>query len=188
MVRRKVAPTHTFGEFAERAVADLTERAANADADADADALVIGKGHNFRTIAGRITTLIMKWGGIPIADISEHALNDWIEDSHRVVDRVATAQRGKTVRKKPAISTLGNLDQAFEKVWAEAVKGNVVDRRKQPVIDKTEYGEDGENRPFIDQAGVEAVANVMSDAWVAKGARGRNTPPLTNGFCVAALP
>jgi hypothetical protein len=47
-----------------------------------------------------------------------------------------------------------------------------VDRRKRPVIDKTERGEDGENRPFIDQAAVEAAANVMSDARLAKGARG----------------
>ncbi len=167
VVPRKVAPKHTFGEFAARAISDLTELAAAADAN------VKGKGHNFRTIASRIKTLDEKWGNIPIAEISEHMLNDWVEDEYRVVDRTATAQRGEIVRKKPAVTTLGNLDQAFEKVWAEAVKSRVVDRRKRPVIDKTEHGEDGENRPFIDQAGVDAVARVMSDAWLAKGARGQ---------------
>jgi integrase len=165
-VPRKAAPRRTFGEYAARTIADLTERAI------DADAKVKGKGHNFRTIVSRIETLVEKWGGTPIADISEHMLNDWVEDEYRVVDRTATAQRGEVVRKRPAVTTLGNLDQAFEKVWAEAVKSRVVDRRKRPVIDKTEHGEDGENRPFIDEAVVFALAKVMTDEWIAKGARG----------------
>lgn len=165
-VPRKVAPKHTFGEYGAKAVADLTERAAKADGE------VKGKGHNFRTVARRVETLVEKWGATPIADISEHMLNDWVEGEYRVVDRTATARRGEIVLKKPAVTTLGNLDQAFEKVWAEAVKSRVVDRRKRPMIDKTEHGEDGENRPFIDQAGVEAVARVMSDAWLARGTRG----------------
>jgi hypothetical protein len=107
---RKVAPKHTFGEFAAPAIIDLTGLGAAADAN------IKGKGHNFRAIASRIKTLVEKWGEIPIAAISEHMLNDWVEDDYRVVDRTATAQRSEIVRKKSALTTLGNLDQAFEKV------------------------------------------------------------------------
>ena len=42
----------------------------------------------------------------------------------------------------------------------------MVDRRQRPMIDKS-LGEDGERRPSISEAEVQAVAEVMNDAWVA---------------------
>jgi integrase len=61
---------------------------------------------------------------------------------------------------------LGNLDWALARVWNEAVKARVVDRRARPAINRTEHGEDGEARPFIDSAGVARVASVMDDEWL----------------------
>ena len=47
----------------------------------------------------------------------------------------------------------------------EAVADKIVDRRHRPMIDKA-LGEDGEPRAFIDAAGVQAVARVMTDEWI----------------------
>jgi integrase len=41
-----------------------------------------------------------------------------------------------------------------------------VDRRNRPVIDKTEYGEDGEARSFIDDAAVARLEQVMDGKWL----------------------
>ena len=135
----------------------------------------LGKGHNFRAIARRIENdLLPRWGATDITKLTEHDLNDWIEDDYRVEDTEATVKlygrqpRGKDrqkVWKKPGVTTLGNLDHALLHVWQEAVADKIVDRRHRPTIDKA-LGEDGEPRAFIDAAGVQAVANVMTDDWI----------------------
>ena len=117
-----------------------------------------------------------RWADTPITAISENDLNDWIADEYRVEDVAATiAKYGvqpkgegrQVVWKKPAQTTLGNLDWAFRKVWMHAVAAKVVDRRHRPTI-RREHGEVGEQRPFIDAPGVQAVARVLSDEWVNK--------------------
>ena len=137
--------------------------------------MTLGKGHNFRAIARRIENdLLPRWGATDITKLTEHDLNDWIEDDYRVEDTEATVKlygrqpRGKDrqkVWKKPGVTTLGNLDHALLHVWQEAVADKIVDRRHRPTIDKA-LGEDGEPRAFIDAAGVQAVANVMTDDWI----------------------
>ena len=117
-------PEHAFRIYAEPAIAKL-----KAQAD-QADAKVRGKGHNFRSLAGRIENdLLPRWGDMAIDQITEHGLNEWVRE-HRVEDRAATvAKYGRQQRsemrqviyKTPSISTLGNLDWAFSLVWDEAV-------------------------------------------------------------------
>ena len=161
-------PEHAFRIYAEPAIAKL-----KAQAD-QADAKVRGKGHNFRSLAGRIENdLLPRWGDMAIDQITEHGLNEWVRE-HRVEDRAATvakygrqqrSEMRQVVYKTPSISTLGNLDWAFSLVWDEAVLNRVVDRRHRPVIDKS-LGADGEIRAFIDDAGVRACMCVMSNGWI----------------------
>jgi integrase len=163
-------PEHAFSVYAELAITKLRERALAEDAR------VSGKGHNFRTLAHRIENdLLPRWGDVAITAITEHMLNDWIADDYRVEDVEATVdQYGRQPRNadrkviwKPASqTTLGNMDWGLLHVWQEAVAAKVVDRRQRPMIDKS-LGEDGERRPSISEAELQAVANVMSDAWVA---------------------
>ncbi|MFZ0021886.1 MAG: hypothetical protein WAL10_31620, partial [Acetobacteraceae bacterium] len=142
----------------------------------DEDAKVKGKGHTFYAAARQIERdLLPRWSDTPITAITEANLNDWVADEFRVVDVAATVAKygsqpkdegRQVVRKKPAVTTLGNLDRAFNFVWQEAVAAKVVDRRRRPTIRKHEHGEEGEARAFIDAAGVQAVARVMTDLWV----------------------
>jgi integrase len=167
---KPAVPERAFGLYAQAAVDKLRQEAI------EADAIVPGKGHNFRTLANRIENdLLPRWGNVAVTAITEHMLNDWIADDYRVEDADATvALHGrqprdadrKIVWKKPSQTTLGNLDWALLHVWQEAVAAKVVDRRQRPIIDKS-LGLDGEPRAFIDADGVQAVAGVMSDAWVA---------------------
>jgi integrase len=160
---------HAFRIYADRAIAKLKVQAD------EADARVKGKGHNFRSLAGRIENdLLPRWGDTPITVIGEHDLNEWVR-LFRVEDREATvAKFGRQQRsearqvlyKAPTASTLGNIDWALRMVWDEAVADCVVDRRKRPIIDKS-IGEDGEPRAFIDQPGVQAVMRTMTDEWMA---------------------
>ena len=172
--RAKVKPKtveHAFRTYAAPVVALLRQQAIAADAIAK------GKGHTFYGAALKIERDLMpRWADTPITAISENDLNDWIADEYRVEDVAATiAKYGvqpkgegrQVVWKKPAQTTLGNLDWAFRKVWMHAVAAKVVDRRHRPTI-RREHGEVGEPRPFIDAPGVQAVARVLSDEWVNK--------------------
>jgi hypothetical protein len=161
-------PERAFRTYAERAIAKLLVQAGEADRN------VPGKGHNFRSLIGRIRNdLLPRWGNEAIDQITEHELNEWVR-GHRVKDRGATiAKYGRqrqsegrqVVYKMPSISTLGNIDWAFRLVWDEAVLDRVVDRRHRPVIDKS-LGADGETRAFIDDLGVRACMRVMSNDWI----------------------
>jgi integrase len=160
----------TFRVYAEPVIARLRQKAE------EADALVPGKGHVHNVAARKIEKdLIPKWGEVPIDTITENMLNDWFADEYRVEDVEATTNKfGRQSRdetrqfiwKKAARTTLGNLDWAFREVWLEAVAQKVVDRRARPMIRRVDHGEEGEPRAFIDAAGVQAVARVMTDAWV----------------------
>ncbi len=107
---RKLPPQHAFKQYADRAVAELRQQAMNADA------LVRGKGHNFRCIARLIDgVLTPKWGDMQISAITEHMLNDWVQDDYRVEDAAATvAAHGRQskestrniIYKRPAATTL----------------------------------------------------------------------------------
>lgn len=183
---------HAFGIYAERAIAKLEAQADEADAS-----IVVGKGHKFRSHARRIKRdLCPRWSAADITEITEDALNEWIEREYRVEDVVATVKKygrqpkgegRQTVRKKPAVDTLGNLDQAFREVWLEAAADGVVDRKKRPQIDKTEHGEDGGTRAFIDAAGVGAVAHLMTDDWVTEANGGHNPALKYLTRCYLAL-
>ena len=161
---------HAFRLYAEPVIARLHQMAI------DEDAKVKGKGHTFYAAARQIERdLLPRWSDTPITAITEANLNDWVADEFRVVDVAATVAKygsqpkdegRQVVRKKPAVTTLGNLDRAFNFVWQEAVAAKVVDRRRRPTIRKHEHGEEGEARAFIDAAGVQAVARVMTDLWV----------------------
>ena len=130
---------HAFRIYADRAIAKLKVQAD------EADTRVKGKGHNFRSLAGRIENdLLPRWGDTPITVISEHDLNEWVRE-FRVEDREATvakfgrqqrSEARQVVYKTPTASTLGNIDWAFRMVWDEAVADRVVDRRNRPIIDK----------------------------------------------------
>ncbi|HEX3949667.1 MAG TPA: hypothetical protein VHW95_07450, partial [Steroidobacteraceae bacterium] len=50
-----------------------------------------------------------------------------------------------------------------------------MNRRLRPMIDKDEFGEDGEQRAFIDRAGVRAVYRVMDDEWLNDSSNGHTT-------------
>ena len=75
-----------------------------------------GKGHNFRCIASLIDgVLTPKWGDMQISAITEHMLNDWVQDDYRVEDAAATvAAHGRQskestrniIYKRPAATTL----------------------------------------------------------------------------------
>jgi integrase len=159
-----------FKVFALPVIARLHEQAKAADAD------VKGKGHTSYAAARKIERdLLPRWGEVPITDITENDLNDWVSDSYKVEDVAATIAKYGTqpkdgnrqiVCKKPARTTLGNLDWAFREVWLEAVKAKVVDRRARPMIRRVDHGEETVPRAFIDAAGVEAVAEVLTEDWV----------------------
>jgi hypothetical protein len=181
-------PQSAFRIYADRAIAKL-----KAQGD-EADAKVRGKGHNFRSLAGRIENdLLPRWGDTPITAISEHDLNEWVRE-FRVEDRGATvakfgrqprSEARQVIYKAPTASTLGNIDWAFRMVWDAAVADSVVDRRKRPIIDKS-IGVDGEPRAFIDDAGVLAVAKVMTGAWI-DTPNGHSTPMKRMLRCYVAM-
>lgn len=181
-------PQNAFRIYADRAIAKLEKQAD------EADTRVKGKGHNFRSAAGRIKSdLLPRWGNVAIDKIIEHELNEWARE-HRVEDRAATvakygrqrqSETRQIVYKAPSISTLGNIDWAFSLVWDQAVADSVVDRRHRPVIDKS-LGADGETRAFIDDSGVRSVMRVMSDAWIA-AANGYDTDIKRLLRCYIAL-
>jgi integrase len=162
--------THAFRLYADKAIAALRQQAI------EADAAVKGKGHKFAGLASKIEKdLLPEWGDVPITAITEHDLNDWIADEYRVEDIATTvAKYGRQTRKaarqkvmkKPSVTTLGNLDWAFKAVWDVAVAARVVDRRNRPIINKTEHGEDGEARSFIDDAAVARLEQVMDRTWM----------------------
>ncbi len=161
---------HRFGDYAQGAI-DKLEAQAQA-----AEATTPGKGHNYQQIARRIRCdLVPKWGETDITKLTDDGLNHWIEFEYRVEDRKATvALYGRQPRDaerqrvlvKPAATTLGNLDQALLYVWQEATAERAVERRQRPMIDRS-LGEDSEPRAFINSAGLKAMADVMTDAWVA---------------------
>lgn len=161
---------HAFRRYAEPVIARLHQTAI------DEDAKVKGKGHTFYAAARQIERdLLPRWSDTPITAIAEADLNDWVADEFRVEDVAATVAKfgsqpkdkgRRVVWKNPAVTTLGNLDRAFNFVWQEAVAAKVVDRRHRPTIRKHEHGEEGEPRAFIDAIGVQAVARVMTDLWV----------------------
>jgi integrase len=163
-------PQNLFRTFADRAITSLRRQAV------EANAAIPGKGHKFKNLARQIERdLLPKWGDTEITSLTEIDLNDWIEDGFRVEDAKATVvahgrqpkgDERKVIYKRPARTTLGNLDWALAHVWNEAVKAHVVDRRARPMINRTEYGEEGESRPFIDSAAVGRVAAVMSETWL----------------------
>jgi integrase len=165
---RKSQVEHPLRVYGERAIKKLREEAAAET--------VAGKEHNALAIARRIENdLVPRWGDTDITKLDEHALNDWIADEYRVEDTAATVARygrqpkregRQKVLKKPGVTTLGNLDWALRRVWSEAVADKIVDRRQRPMINKG-LGEEGEARAFIDAAGVQAVARVMTDEWIA---------------------
>jgi integrase len=162
---------HAFRLYADPVIARLRAKAI------EADAVTKGKGHTFYAAAQQIERdLLPRWGDTSIDRITENDLNDWVADTHRVEDVAATiAEYGsqpkdanrKVISKRPSVTTLGNLDWAFRFVWMEAVVAKVVDRRNRPHIRKGEHGTGSEPRAFIDAAGVQAVAKVMTDQWVA---------------------
>ena len=82
--------------YAERAIAKLLAQAEEADRQ------VRGKGHNFRSLIGRIENdLLPRWGNEAIDQIIEHKLNEWVRQ-HRVEDRDATvAKHGHQRRSGP---------------------------------------------------------------------------------------
>jgi integrase len=171
---RPVVVENSFSEFAERAVVSLMQQAT------DADEIAVGKGHTFRDIARRINVdLVPKWGGTSITKLSEYDLDDWIRNEYRVVDKAASlASFGKqsakeprqAIYKRPAATTLGNLDRALKYVWDEAVNARVVHRRARPYINRAKHGEPGEPRAFIDDEGMTAIAKVMmADGWLSAG-------------------
>ena len=169
---------HAFRRYAEPVIARLHQTAI------DEDAKVKGKGHTFYAAARQIERdLLPRWSDTPITAITEADLNDWVADEFRVEDVAATVAKygsqpkdkvRQVVWKKPAVTTLGNLDRAFNFVWQEAVAAKVVDRRRRPTIRKHEHGEEGESRAFIDAIGVQAVARVMTDLWVNTPQRSRH--------------
>ena len=154
--RKPAIPTDTFGIFAQQAIVELEQQ--------EAKAILIDKrkGQTFKVNRLRIVKLVDKFGAIPIADIDEDMLNDWVKHEYRV-----------RVRKKglpdtfamASQKTLGNMDWCFSQVYEKAVDAKVVDRRKRPVIDLSQ-GEEGESRAFIDHAGVQALKDLMTDDWV----------------------
>jgi len=159
---------HPFSLYADRAIERLEKQAI------EADAAVAGKGHNHKQLAGRVRTLKDRWRDTNITALSDQALNAWIEDHYRVEDADATVAKygrqsrdakRKVIWKKPGKNTLGNLDWALRHVWQEAVRDGIVAHNLRPKINK-ELGLDDEPRAFIDRAGVEAVARVMTDTWV----------------------
>ena len=163
---KRPAVQYPFSVYAERAIAKL-----KAEAAAET---VKGKDHKFLTSPGGSRTTSSRAGVPPTSRADEHD-HDWISDDYRVEDTEATIARygrqpkGKgrqKVLKMPSVTTLGNLDWALRHVWLEAVADKIVDRRQRPMIDKT-LGEDGEPRAFINSTGVQAVARVMTDAWIA---------------------
>ena len=161
---------HAFRIYAEPVIARLRAKAI------EADVATRGKGHAFYVTALQIERdLLPQWGNVPITAITNNDLNDWVADTHRVEDVAATiAEYGsqpkgegrQVVSKRPSVTTLGNLDRAFRFVWMEAVAAKVVDRRDRPTIRKAEHRADSEPRAFIDAAGVQAVARVMTDQWI----------------------
>jgi integrase len=146
----------------------------------DADKITVGKGHTFRDIARRITVdLVPKWGDTSITKLTEYDLDDWIKNEYRVVDKAASLAKfgsqsaqepRQAIYKKPAATTLGNLDRALKHVWDEAVDARVVDRRARPYINRAKHGEPGEPRAFIDEEGMKSIAKViMADGWLEEG-------------------
>jgi hypothetical protein len=165
-------PEHAFRRYAEPVIARLLAKAK------EADAVTKGKGVTFYANAKVIERhLLPRWGDTPIGTITDDALNDWVEDAFRVEDVAATiacygsqpkGEGRQTVLKKPAANTLGQLDWAFWHVWMEAVANKVVDRRTRPRVRRADLGMDNTPRAFIDRAGVEAVAALMTDEWITR--------------------
>ena len=152
---------HPLRLYAERAVARLRQEADKAKN------IATGKAHNALALIQRIEKVWVKhWGDSDITKLTENGLNDWLADTYRVVNRAATASSDKPIFKKASKTTIGNLDWALRHIWQEAVADKIVDRRSRPMLDKG-LGEDGEARAFIDVTGVQAVARVMTDEWVA---------------------
>src|SRR4051794_28569856 len=77
--------------------------------------------------------------------------------------------------KAPDVSTLGNIDRALKFVWEAAADAKIVNAKMRPMIDKDEFGEDGEPRSFIDREGVKAVYRVMSTDRYLYGNNGHTT-------------
>jgi integrase len=165
-------PEHAFRRYAEPVIARLLAKAK------EADAVAKGKGVTFYANAKVIERhLLPRWGDTPIDTITDDELNDWVEDDFRVEDVAATIARygrqpkgegRQTVRKQPSANTLGQLDWAFWHVWMEAVANKVVDRRTRPRVRRADLGMDNTPRAFIDRAGVEAVAALMTDEWITR--------------------
>ncbi len=163
---------HAFRRYAEPVMARLLAKAEAADA------VVKGKGITFRLVAQQIKrNWLPRWGNVAIDTITDDAINDWVEDDFRVEDVAATIARygqqpkgeaRQTVRKQPSANTLGQLDWAFWHVWMEAVANKVVDRRTRPRVRRADLGMDNTPRAFIDRAGVEAIAALMTDEWITR--------------------
>ena len=152
---------HPLRVYAERAIVKLRR-----EAD-EAKNVTTGKAHNALALIQRIEKVwVPQWGDSDITKLTDNELNDWLADTYRVIDRVATASSDKSIYKKPSKTTIGNLDWALRHIWQEAVADKIVNRRSRPMLDKG-FGEDGEARAFIDADGVQAVARVMTDEWVA---------------------
>ena len=80
-------PEHALQVYAKRAADKLLDLAE------EADSKVPGKGHNYRTQAGRIGDLLLRWGQTSIEAMNEHDLNAWVEHEFRVEDREATVAK-----------------------------------------------------------------------------------------------
>jgi integrase len=163
---------NSFEKYARLAIIDLRAQGETAKL------VDRGKQQNFTDLVGRIERiLIPAFGKLDIRKFDDDAVVDWVA-GYRVIDQEATLARyGKQkaasrqlVMKRPAATTLGNVDRAMRCVWLQAVADKKVRRRDRPIIDKDikeEFGQDGEARAFIDTDGCIAVYRLIStDRWL----------------------
>ncbi len=152
----------TFGEAAADVLEELLKRRGEAIARYGRSS---GK---VNTLDGHVSTirnrLVPTFRDIPVADLTRAMLNAWARDQK------VEARRGpdKGAMVTPGQSTIGSWNHSLQKVLDRAVEKGWIKEDDKPAISQRGFGKAQPN-PSFTFADVEAMRDLMTDAWVDEG-------------------
>ena len=155
----------TFGDLAERVIAALeAERAATIARTRDP-----ARAHKFtQHILNLRKRLIPHFGNTPIVSIGNPMVDSFVEEYRVTVRAAAPAADGQKPKAQPVASTIGSVNNSFQKVMGLAVKRGFIERRHRPQMSQAGL-EESTPRPgfWDDEFGI--LCAYMTDEWIETG-------------------
>jgi integrase len=107
--------------------------------------------------------LLPQFGDQSVTEITEPVISTWLKGY-----RVNGAKQGSSAPVKPARSTVGNINGAYQEMMRDAYDRGWISRDQIQRIDQARFAK-GERRPTFSVPEIQRLAKHMSDKWVEAG-------------------